>query len=301
MRLGLQINKFEQPGGDAAIAPALAAKVKAAEAAGFATAFVMDHMFQLPTLGPIDEAMLECYTALAFMAAHTSTIKLGTMVTGITYRIPGVLLKTVTTVDVLSGGRTYFGIGAAWFEREHLALGIPFPPVKERFVALEETLQLAHQMWRGETGPYKGQQLDLSETICRPLPVSQPHPPILIGGGGETKTLKYVAQYGDACNLGASDLPVLEHKLNVLKRHCEEQGRDYSTIYRTSLGGFKPLSRDGREGTMTMSQAEELIGTLAGLGIDEALMGIIAYRDEESIELVNDLITRAGKLAVAGR
>lgn len=187
MRLGLQVNRFAQPGGDAAIGPAFADIAGRAEDAGFASLWVMDHFFQIPMVGPADEPMLEGYAALAFAAGVTRRITLGTMVTGVTYRHPAVLVKTATTLDVLSGGRAYLGIGAAWFEREHAGLGVPFPPVKERFERLEETLQIAHQMWRGEAAPYEGRHYRLTETLCRPLSVSQPHPPILIGGAGSKR------------------------------------------------------------------------------------------------------------------
>jgi len=187
-------------------------------------------------LGPAEDLMLEGYSTLSYLAAVTKKVRLGTLVTGVIYRYPGILVKTVTTLDVLSGGRAYLGIGAAWNEREAIGLGVPFPPVAERFRRLEEALQIAQQMWSDNNGPYQGRYYQLAETLCSPQPLSQPHPPILIGGTGEKKTLRLVAQYADACNLFArmgSD--TLRAKLDVLKQHCDQVGRDYDTIEKTAL------------------------------------------------------------------
>jgi alkanesulfonate monooxygenase SsuD/methylene tetrahydromethanopterin reductase-like flavin-dependent oxidoreductase (luciferase family) len=170
------------------------------------------------------------------MAGHTQRVKLGALVTGVIYRFPGILVKTVTTLDVLSGGRAYFGLGAAWNEYESRALGVPFPGKKERLAREEETLQIAKQMWAGDNGPYNGKYYQLEHTLCSPLPLSRPHPPILIGGSGEKRALRLVAQYGDACNFFARLGPeMLRHKLDVLKRHCDDVGRDYQDIERTTL------------------------------------------------------------------
>ena len=182
-----QVNNFTWEGGDAIIGPTYASIGRKAEEAGFDSFWVMDHFFQIPGLGQAEEPMLESYSALAFIAGQTQKIKLGTMVTGVTYRHPGLLVKTVTTLDVLSGGRAYLGIGAGWFEREHLGLGVRFPPLKERFERLEETLQIAHLMWSGEVTQYNGKHYQLAETINSPQALTRPHPPILIGGGGETE------------------------------------------------------------------------------------------------------------------
>ncbi|MEX2599206.1 MAG: LLM class F420-dependent oxidoreductase [Dehalococcoidia bacterium] len=237
MKVGLQIVRFDWPGGTSAIAPRLRETAEAAEDAGFSSLWLMDHFLQIPPLGPEDDPMVEGYNALSFLASVTSRMRLGALVTGATYREPALLLKSVTSVDVLSGGRANLGIGAAWFEREAQALGLPFPPLKERFERLEEVLQIAHRMWSGDRSPYHGTHYTLEEPINSPLPLSQPHPPILIGGSGEQKTLRLVAQYGDACNFFAADGPeVIWNKLNVLLTHCERLGRDYETIERTALG-----------------------------------------------------------------
>ena len=301
MRLGLQVNRFDV-GGDERIGPAFAEIARRAEAAGFASLWVMDHFFQIPPIGAVEEPMLEGYAALAYAAAVTERIKLGTMVTGVTYRHPGVLVKTATTIDVLSGGRAYLGIGAAWFEREHLGLGVPFPPVKERFERLEETLQIAHQMWRGEVGPFRGTHYRLAETLCQPMPVSKPHPPILIGGGGEQKTLRFVARYGDACNLFAIDLEQVRHKLEVLRGHCETEGRPYDAIEKTTIAGLPRISRDGAGDSFSPSQVVERLGRLAELGIEQQLIGMPSVGGLDGIDLIGaEIAPQAAELTAAGR
>jgi F420-dependent oxidoreductase-like protein len=210
---------------------------KTADEAGFASIWVMDHFFQIGVVGEAEEPMLEGYSALNYLAGITHQVKLGTLVTGVHYRYPGILLKTVTSLDVLSGGRAYLGIGAGWNERESRGLGVPFPPRAERFERLEEALQIAHQMWSGEVKPYRGKHYHLEEAMNNPPPVSRPHPPIMVGGMGEKKTLRLVAQYADACNLFAyGGAGLIKHKLEVLKGHCEDVGRDYEEIERTALG-----------------------------------------------------------------
>ncbi|MEX2394154.1 MAG: LLM class F420-dependent oxidoreductase [Actinomycetota bacterium] len=233
-RFGLQIPWFSWPGAPENHRQMLADIARTAEDAGFSSLWVMDHFFQLPMIGDAELNMLEGYTTLSYLAAVTEHIKLGTLVTGATYRHPGVLVKQVTTLDVLSGGRAYLGIGAAWFEREHLGLGVPFPPMKERFERLEETVQIAMQMWSDDNGPYKGKHFTLEETICQPQPIAKPRPPIMIGGGGERKTLRLVAKYADACNVSGNAEEV-SHKFDVLKRHCDDVGRNYNEIDRTVL------------------------------------------------------------------
>lgn len=214
--------------------------------------------------------MLEAYTTLGYLAGLTQRVRLGTMVTGVVYRHPGILAKTVTTLDALSDGRAYLGIGAAWFEREALGLGAPFPPLKERFERLEEALQIVRQMWSGNVAPYQGKHYQLAETLCSPPPLSQPHPPILIGGMGEKKTLKLVAKYADACNLFAhAGLDVLRDKLNVLKRYCEELGRPYNEVERTALGTVN-LS----PGEMTAAQVIEMCRRLADLGFQHVIFNM---------------------------
>ncbi|MEV0906698.1 LLM class F420-dependent oxidoreductase [Streptomyces hokutonensis] len=234
MRVGVHINRFNHPGGPAAIGPELAAAGAAAEAAGVSWLSVMDHYFQMEFNGGAEDAMLEAYTTLGFLAGHTSTVRLGALVTGVTYRNPGLLAKIATTLDVLSGGRATLGIGAAWYDREHHGLGVPYPPVAERFERLEETLRICLQMWDPEAnGPFEGKHYRLAETLCVPAPVSSPHPEIMIGGSGEKKTLRLVAQYADACNLIVSTPDELRHKLEVLRGHCDRLGRDYDRIRKT--------------------------------------------------------------------
>lgn len=240
MKFGITIPRFLTPDGDAGIAPQLAAMAREADQGGLDSLWVMDHFFQIPPVGEVEQPMLEGYTALAFMAGLTERISLGTLVTGVTYRYPGILAKTVTTLDVLSGGRAWLGIGAGWYEREHLGLGVPFPPVAERFERLEEAVQIALQMWSGEAGRYDGKHYQLAETLGRPLPLAQPRPRIMIGGGGEQKTLRLVARYADACNLfaapGEEGLATLAHKLDVLRVHCEREGRPYEAIEKSVMG-----------------------------------------------------------------
>ena len=271
MKLGLQIVRFDWPGGPASIRTRLADIAGAAEDAGFSSLWVMDHFFQIPWIGAADEPMLEAYTTLGFLAAVTRRIQLGVLVAGIVYRHPGILIKTATTLDVLSGGRSYFGIGAAWYEREARGLGVPFPPVAERFRRLEEALQIAGQMWSGSAAPYQGQYYQLAETLCRPLPVSQPHPPILIGGMGEKKTLRLMAQYAQACNLFANPdtLPTLQHKLDVLRAHCESLGRDFATIELTTLDrAHLAPSQQSPADVVVFCRA------LAGLGVRHAIFNM---------------------------
>jgi F420-dependent oxidoreductase-like protein len=237
MRIGLQIQRFDWPGGEAEIGPRLAEIGRTADEGGFASVWVMDHFFQIGVVGPPELAMLEGYTALGFLAAATRRVQLGTLVTGVIYRHPGILVKTVTTLDVLSGGRAWLGIGAAWNEQESRGLGVPFPPLKERFEQLEETLRIAHQMWRDDRSPIEGKHYRLADPLNHPQPVARPHPPIMIGGGGEQKTLRLVAQYADACNLFARlGADALRGKLDILRRHCEELGRPYEQIQKTAIG-----------------------------------------------------------------
>jgi F420-dependent oxidoreductase-like protein len=242
MKLGIHFVNFTLPGGPSALAPTLAATARAAEDGGCTTFTLMDHWFQMEQFATSQDPMLEGYTSLGYLAGLTQRMTLGLMVTGVTYRHPGLLAKIVTTVDVLSGGRAQLGIGAAWYEREHLGLGVPFPPISERFERLEETLQICHQMWSDDDGPYSGRHYQLAETICSPPPVQQPRPRILVGGSGERKTLRLVAQYADACNLFAPDPEVVAHKLDVLARHCEAEGRDPASVQKTILGFGDPLA-----------------------------------------------------------
>jgi F420-dependent oxidoreductase-like protein len=302
MRLGLQVPSFTWPDGHEHIGANFARIAERAEEAGLTSLWVMDHLFQIQMVGPPEQEMLEGWTALAFAAGRTSHIRLGTMVTGVTYRHPGVLVKIATTLDVLSGGRSYFGIGAAWNEEEHRGLGIPYPPLGERMDRLEETLQIARQMWAGDDRPYHGKHYRLERPLCSPPSVQRPHPPILIGGGGERRTLRMVAQYGDACNLFASGDPaVLDHKLAVLRGHCEAVGRPYDAIEKTSLGTLH-LTRDGREGTMDAAAAIHHFETLAERGIDHAIVNMRNVADAEPFEvLAAEVIPAVSRMPVAGR
>jgi F420-dependent oxidoreductase-like protein len=233
VRIGVHQIEFTVPGGARGIAPELARLGAAVEEAGVTHLSVMDHYFQMEGMFPVTDPMLEGYTTLGFLAAHTSTARLGLLVTGVTYRHPGLLAKIVSTLDVLSGGRAELGVGAAWYEREHHGLGVPLPPLAERFERLEETLRICRQMWdQDEDGPFEGKHYQLAETLCHPAPISKP--PILIGGGGEKKTLRLVATYADSCNLFATSPADVAHKLDVLRRHCDEVGRDYDTIEKTA-------------------------------------------------------------------
>ncbi|MFJ8533866.1 LLM class F420-dependent oxidoreductase [Streptomyces sp. NPDC093591] len=234
MRVGVHINRFDHPGGGPALGAELAAAGAAAEAAGVSWLSVMDHYFQMEFNDRAEDPMLEAYTTLGYLAAHTSTVRLGALVTGVTYRHPGLLAKIATTLDVLSGGRATLGIGAAWYGREHEGLGVPFPSVAERFERLEETLRICLQMWDPRAdGPFEGKHYRLAETLCVPAPMSAPHPEIMIGGGGEKKTLRLVARYGDACNLFTTSPQEVGHKLDVLRGHCDTEGRDYDEIRKT--------------------------------------------------------------------
>jgi F420-dependent oxidoreductase-like protein len=217
------------------IAPTLTETARVAEQAGFSTFTVMDHYFQMEYAGSAAEPMLEAYTTLGHVAGRTERMTLGVLVTGVMYRHPGLLAKIVTTLDVLSLGRARLGIGASWYEREQRALGVPVVPVAERFERLEETLQICLQMWSDNDGPFDGRHYQLAETLCVPPPVSRPHPPILVGGGGERKTLLLAARYADACNVFATSPADVAHKLEVLRAHCDAEGRDYDRIRKTVL------------------------------------------------------------------
>jgi F420-dependent oxidoreductase-like protein len=267
MRLGLQINHFTWPGHPGTIRQKLADTARAAEDAGFYSIWVMDHYFQIEDIGPAEDPMLEAYSTLSYIAALTEKPKLGAMVAGVTYRKPAFLIKQASTLDVLSGGRTYFGIGAAWQERESKGLGFEWPSRPERFERLEETLQIAHQMWSDNNGPYQGQHYQLAETINSPQPLSQPHPPILVGGAGEKKTLRLVAQYADACNIWFGEMGAgMQHKLDVLKQHCDAVGRDYADIEKTGICTFDLVS-----GKDTVKGVIELCRILGKMGVTQLI------------------------------
>jgi F420-dependent oxidoreductase-like protein len=261
LKLAIHNPSFTYPGGPENIAPTLAATARAAEEGGAAQFTLMDHWFQIASIGAPREPMLEGYTALGYVAAQTERMRLGLLVTGVTYRHPGLLAKIVTTLDVLSQGRAQLGIGAAWFEEEHAALGVPYPPIAERFERLEEAIQICFQMWSDDDGPYKGKHYELAETMCSPPPVQQPRPTLMIGGGGEKKTLRLVARYADACNLFGGEQEVIAHKLEVLKGHCETEGRDYEEIEKTIIFRGNPL--DDVDGFLSQ------MDLMAKLGIDK--------------------------------
>ncbi|MEV8089503.1 LLM class F420-dependent oxidoreductase [Streptomyces nigra] len=267
MRVGLHISRFDHPGGPPALGAELAAVGAAAEAGGLSWLSVMDHWFQMEFNDRAEDPMLEAYTTLGYLAAHTSTVRLGVLVTGVTYRPPGLLAKIVTSLDVLSGGRATLGIGAAWYEREHVGLGVPFPPLAERFERLEETLRICLRMWDPEAdGPFEGRHYRLAETLNVPAPLSAPRPEIMIGGGGEKKTLRLVARYADACNLFATEPEQVAHKLDVLRGHCDAEGRDYDTIRRTVLYGGEAADRGDLDAFTRDAEA------YAKLGIDTVIL-----------------------------
>jgi len=270
MRVGLQIQRFDWPGGPEEIGRRLSDVGRAADEAGFHSLWVMDHLFQIPMLGPPGDPMLESHTTLGFLAGVTERVRLGALVTGATYRPPGLLLKSVTALDVLSGGRAYLGVGAGWYEGEARGLGLLFPPLGERFERLEETLQLAHRMFSGNASPFEGEHNRLAAPINSPAPISRPRPPILVGGGGEKRTLRLVAEYADACNLfvrlGAAGI---RRKLDVLEGHCEEVGRPYEEIERTAVGSVHLAP-----GAMTGKDVVALCRRLAGLGVQHAIFNM---------------------------
>jgi F420-dependent oxidoreductase-like protein len=302
MRVGLQVPSFTYPNGQQQLGDTFAHIAREAERAGMYSLWVMDHFFQIPNVGPAEHEMLEGWSALAFAAGNTNRIRLGTLVTGVTYRYPGLLVKTATTLDVLSHGRAYFGVGAAWNEQEHRGLGVPFPPLAERFERLEELLQIALQMWSGNETAYNGKHYQLERPLNSPQVVQKPHPPILIGGGGEQKTLRLVAQYADACNLfvrmGDDEL---RHKLEILREHCERLSRPYAAIEKTALGTIK-LGRDGADGAMTARQAVEYFGHLAALGFDQVIVNMPNVYDPDVFDLLGaEIIPEVEKIATAGR
>jgi len=302
MRLGLQVPNFTWPNGQSQLGQTFGEIAERADKAGLYSFWVMDHFFQIGVVGPPEHEMLEGWSALAFAAGKTSRIKLGTMVTGVTYRYPGILVKTATTLDVLSSGRAYLGIGAAWNEDEHAGLGVPFPPLAERFERLEETLQIALQMWSGDEKAYNGKHYQLARLLNSPQSVQRPHPPILIGGSGERKTLRLVAQYGDGCNLFARmGKEVVQHKLDILREHCQTLGRPYEQIEKTTLDSVK-LTRDGRDGSTTPTAMVDFYAELASIGIDQGIFSLQNVTDPEVFDiLASDVIPQVERIAVAGR
>jgi F420-dependent oxidoreductase-like protein len=269
MKLGVHCANLTWPGGPEALGTTLAGVAKAADQGGVTTLTMMDHYFQMEHLGGPSEPMLEGYTSLGFLAAQTSRIELGLMVTGVTYRHPGLLAKIVTTLDVLSQGRAMLGLGAAWYEREHLGLGVPYPSTRERFERLEETLQIVKQAWSGG-GRFVGEHYRLEELTVVPQPLRPGGPRIVVGGAGERKTLRLVAQYADACNLFPSGTDEMKHKLDVLRGHCDEVGRDYDEIAKTMLGTLNRPLDDVDTWLASMQEYADLGVTQVWVGPDAA-------------------------------
>jgi F420-dependent oxidoreductase-like protein len=284
LKLGLHYWNYSNPTDPSRIAPTLAETARIVDDAGFHRFTVMDHYFQMEHRGTADEPMLEGYTTLGYVAARTERLQLGLLVTGVMYRYPGLLAKIVTTLDVLSGGRAFLGIGASWYEREQHALGVPVVPVSERFERLEESLRICRQMWSDDNGPFEGRHYQLAETLCVPAPLSSPHPPIMVGGGGEKKTLLLVARYADACNLFAVSPEEVARKLDVLRAHCDAEGRDYDTITKTAVYTDRVL-----EDPDTFLAAAE---RYTGLGITE--LQFMPDRDpvEFATRLADDVVPR---------
>jgi len=293
VKLGLQIPFFTWPGGPPQLRSKLGDIGRTAEAAGYDSIWVMDHHFQIPMIGPAEMDMLEAYTTLGFIAGQTSRVGLGTMVTGVTYRHPGILLKQVTTLDVLSGGRAWLGIGAAWFEREHLGLSVPFPPLKERFERLEETLQIANQMWSDDNnGPFEGKHYKLAETLNVPQALQKPRPRIMIGGRGQKKTLRLAAKYADAYNLPGADPATARQQFDLLRTHCEREGRNYNDIEKTVL----TVMNVGPDGSQA-GQLVEQLGRFAQAGAQAAFGALIGVENIAPIEAMGrDVIPEVAKL-----
>ncbi len=286
MKLGLQIPDFTWPSGPPKLGENLAAVAEAADAAGFEFVGVMDHLFQIRSIGSPEREMLEAYTTLGYLAAHTSRAKLLTIVTGAVYRHPGMLAKTVTTLDVLSGGRAWLGIGAAWNEAEAKGLGIPFPPLAERFERLEETLQVCLQMWAGDQSPISGKHYQLERPLNSPQSLTRPHPPIMIGGMGERKTLRLVARYAQACNLFPT--PELPRKLEVLRAHCEAEGRDYDEIEKTSMFNFD-VGANGENVGKTIGRLRQL----SKLGVQTAIGSVKDVWGLKQLEIIGQKVIPA--------
>lgn len=290
MELGLQLVNFAFPG------EALRAIGTRAEEAGFSSLWVTDHLFQIPFVGPPEADTLEAFSLLGYLAAVTRHIQLGVLVAGVTFRPPAVMVKALTTLDVLSGGRTWLGLGAAWFEREHTGLGIEFPPVRERMERLEETLEIALQMWSSQTGPYLGKHYQLQETICRPLPVQQPHPPILVGGGGERRTLALVARYARACNLMRyAGRQALARKLAALDEHSARLGREIDTVEKTVTVSLKQAPRFSGQGAMSVSQLLEDMQMLSEMGFHTIIYNCLYAHEPWAFEVVAEHLAPAAR------
>ena len=288
MKVGLHISDFTWDGGPAELRFRLAEIVARAELAGVDRISVMDHVWQIGPIGPPEREMLEAYTALGWLAAKTERVKLLTMVTAVVYREPGLLAKAISTLDVLSGGRAILGIGAAWNEDESRGLGLLFPPTAERFERLEEAILICKQMWADDDAPFEGKHYHLARTLNSPQPLSRPRPPILIGGSGEKKTLRLVAKYGDSCNIGALDPQVAAHKLDVLREHCADLGRNYDEIEKTAQVRFN-LGENGDN----VQQTIENLHALSELGFTVAHGSLRDVSKPRVLDLFNERIIPA--------
>src|SRR5258707_2169599 len=286
MQVGLQIPDYTWPGGPGRLGADLAVVARAADDAGFAFISVMDHFFQIRGVGPAEHEMLEAYTTLGYLAAHTFRANLLTLVTGAVYRYPGLLAKIVTTLDVLSRGRAWLGIGAAWNEEEARGLGIPFPPVAERFERLEETLQICLQIWSCDQAPFRGTHHELERPLNSPQSLTKPHPPIMIGGSRERKSLRFVARYAQACNLFPG--PDLARKLEVLRAHCEAEGRDYDEIIKTCYFIFDV----GEKGEKAAEVVDQL-GALAEMGFQTAIGAVARVWEVSPLEVIGSEVIPA--------
>ncbi|MGE0134972.1 MAG: LLM class F420-dependent oxidoreductase [Dehalococcoidia bacterium] len=291
MKLGIHLANFSWVDDMSAFAGKLDEIVADAEGVGFDRLSVMDHYFQIPGVGPHDTEMFEAYNILGYIAARTSRIKLGVLATGVTYRNPGYLVKQVTGLDVLSGGRAWLGIGAAWYEREHHGLGFEFPPLRERFERLDEVLQIANQMWSENDGAFRGQYYQLEETLCVPQPLQQPRPPILVAGSGEKKTLRLVARYGDACNVRGDSPEEVRRRFEILADHCEAEGRNYDEIHRTITLRMDPGASGER-----VPELVDTIGRFAEAGVQTTIGTIANVQDPGVLRAMSDVIAQVADL-----
>jgi len=288
MKVGLHISDFTWDGGAPELRFRLAEIAQRAELAGVDRISVMDHVWQIGHLGPPEHEMLEAYTALGWLAAKTERVKLLTMVTAVVYREPGLLAKAVSTLDVLSGGRAILGIGAAWNEDEARGLGLLFPPTAERFERLEEAILIVKQMWSDDDGPFDGKHYHLARTLNSPQPLARPRPPILIGGSGEKKTLRLVAKYADSCNINVLDPALAAHKLEVLRQHCADLGRNYDEIEKTAQTRFN-LGENGEH----VQQTIERLHGLSELGFTVAHGSLIGVSKSRQFDLFAERIIPA--------
>jgi F420-dependent oxidoreductase-like protein len=283
-RFGLQLPNFSFGVPDAEMFNQVVARAQAGESAGFSSLWVMDHFWQLPPLGGSSQPMLEAYTLLGALATQTRTMKLGTMVTGVTYRNPALVAKIITTLDIISGGRAVLGIGAAWHDIEHEGLGFDFPPAGERLDRLEEALQICRAMFREESPTFEGRYYRIRGATNLPRPLQSNGPAILVGGGGERRTLRLVAQYADACNI-SGDLATIRHKLEVLDRHCADVGRDRSEITITQLASLFLTS--------SPEETKQILDLVTGAAGPEAAGAFVIGEPD-------DVVAQVGRLIEAG-